>query len=138
MGDGFTKFYLVERLQRTSKVWEIGAGTSEIMRLILYRFGMGKWSPISNVKRVIHPKLRVPIETSPEKAPKFAVSSPEEVEDRVLEALAENYRVNLGLCMTLNDLLESLEGVGAEDVSHALKSLERKGFARAYRDRRGE
>lgn len=50
--------------------------------------------------------------------------------------LAENYRVNPGLHMTMEDIKELLD-VSDEDLDKYLLSMEEKGLVGLYRDRRG-
>jgi len=131
-GDGWTRFYPVEGYLRDAKVNQIGAGTNEIMRLVIFRGGlraMGK--ELKMPRRRINEKLRVPISTI-EPLPKLDAS-----EDGVLEALAEDYQVNPGLYMTREDLKERLRDITDEKLDELLKSLEAKGLVKLYRDGRG-
>jgi len=131
-GDGWTRFYPVEGYLRDAKVNQIGAGTNQIMRLVIFRGGlraMGK--ELKMPRRRIDEKLGVPLSTI-EPLPKFEAS-----EDGVLEALAEDYQVNPGLYMTREDLKDRLEDVTEEKLDSFLKSLEAKGLVKVYRDGRG-
>lgn len=131
-GDGWTRFYPVEGYLRDAKVNQIGAGTNQIMRLVIYRGGikaMGK--ELKMPQRRIHDKLGVPISTI-EPLRKLEAS-----EDSVLETLADDYQVNPGLYMTIEDLKERLTDVTDEKLDQLLKSLESKGFVKLYRDGRG-
>ena len=58
-------------------------------------------------------------------------------EDDVLKVLAEDYRVNPGLHMTMEDLKEQLD-VSDENLKKYLLSMEGKGLTGLYRDRKGE
>ena len=131
-GDGWTRFYPLETFMRDAKVNQLGAGTSEVMRMVLYR--QGTRSMAEDLKmpyREIHPKLGVPISTV---KPKVI----EEVnENTVLEMLAEDYRVNPGLFMSRQDMKERLAGVADEKLNQTLTALEAKGWVRLYRDRKG-
>jgi len=131
-GDGWTRFYPVEGFMRDAKVNEIGAGTSEVMRMVLYRFGTRALSEeLKMPHRRIHPKLGVPIST----AKPLPVT--EITERAVLEMLAEDYRVNPGLYMSRGDMKERLVGVSDEQLNKMLTSLEEKGLVKLYKDRRG-
>ncbi len=133
-GDGWTRFYPVEAAYRASKVTEIAAGTSEVMRMILYRFGTRLMeNEIKPPRRVIHPELKVPIDHF-DKVPdseKMKIT-----EENVLQVLAENYRVNPGLYMSREDLLMYLKGT-EEELDEVLMELEEKKLAVLSRDRRG-
>ena len=131
-GDGWTQFYPVESFLRDSKVNQIGAGTSEIMRTIIYRGELRTMGDeLKMPARKIHEKLGVPISTT-EPLPKADVS-----ERGVLEMLAENYRVNPGLYMTREEIKQQLVGIKDTDLDKLLTALEAKDMARLYRDKRG-
>jgi alkylation response protein AidB-like acyl-CoA dehydrogenase len=131
-GDGWTRFYPVEGYLRDAKVNQIGAGTNDIMRLVIFRGGLkalGK--DLRMPHRRVHEKLGVPLATT-EPLPKLEAS-----EDGILNALAEDYQVNPGLYMTREDLKERLMDATDEEFDQLLKSLESKGLVRLYRDGRG-
>jgi len=131
-GDGWTRFYPVESYLRDAKVNQIGAGTNQIMRLVIMRGGlkaMGK--DLKMPRRRIHEKLKVPTSTA-EPLPKLETN-----EDNILEVLAEDYTVNPGLFMTREDLKERLTDTDDGKIDQLLKTIESKGLARIYRDGRG-
>jgi len=131
-GDGWTRFYPVEGYLRDAKVNQIGAGTNQIMRLVIFRGGLRAMSKeLKMPRRQIHEKLGVPI-TTIEPLPKVDTS-----EEGILKALAEDYQVNPGLYMTREDLKERLTDATDERLDQVLKSLESKGLAKLYRDTRG-
>ncbi len=130
-GDGWTRFYPVESYLRDAKVNQIGAGTNEIMRLVIFRGGlkaMGK--DLKMPRRRIHGKLGVPVSTV-EPLPRMEPS-----EDGVMRVLAEDYMVNPGLYMAREDLKERLTETSDEKFDEILKKLETKGLAKLYRDQR--
>jgi alkylation response protein AidB-like acyl-CoA dehydrogenase len=131
-GDGWTRFYPVESYLRDAKVNQIGAGTNDIMRLVIFRGGLKALSKdLTMPRRQIHEKLGVPISAS-EPLTKLKTS-----EDSVLKALAEDYCVNPGLYMTREDLKERLVDAADEKLDALLKELESKGLIKLYRDSRG-
>ncbi len=137
-GDSMTKFYPVERALRDAKVSEIAGGTNDVLRLLPFREGTALMArELKPPKRMISPKLGMPVEAPLEKVPKFSIEKPKEAEDKVLEALAENYRVNLGLWMTPQDLKDVVPGLTDELLEKVASSLEQKGYASIYRDRKG-
>jgi len=76
-------------LMENAKANQTGAGTNQIMRLIIFRGGleaMGK--ELKMPSRRVHEKLKVPIATIAQ------LSKPETSEDNTLKALAEDYQVN--------------------------------------------
>jgi alkylation response protein AidB-like acyl-CoA dehydrogenase len=130
-GDGWTRFYPVESYLRDAKVNQIGAGTNQIMRLVILRGGlkaMGK--DLKMPQRRIHRKLGVP-SSAVEPLPKMEPS-----EDSVVKVLAEDYIVNPGLYMAREDLRERLKETSEEKVDEILKGLETKGLVKLYRDHR--
>jgi hypothetical protein len=131
-GNGVTRLYPVERLFRDAKLSQIAAGTSEVLKLLIYRQGLRNLMPDLKVPiRVIDDELKVPMPVG--KAPsRKAVSSG----DDVLKMLAEDYRVNPGLHMTMEDLKERLD-IGDDELNKHLLSLEEKEMASLLRDRRG-
>jgi len=131
-GDGWTRFYPVEQFMRDAKVNQIGAGTSEVMRMVLYRQGLRVMADeLKMPRRQIHPKLGVPISTT-----KPATVS-EINEKTLLETLAEDYCVNPGLFMSRSDLKQMLAAVTDQQLDQLLMSLEAKGLVKLYKDRRG-
>ncbi|MGC9346472.1 MAG: acyl-CoA dehydrogenase family protein, partial [Candidatus Bathyarchaeales archaeon] len=121
-----------EAFLRDAKVNQIGAGTSEVMRMILYRQGLRAMrEDLKFPHRQLHEKLKVPISTT--KPARIT----EVNEQTVLKMLAENYQVNPGLYMSLEDMKERLERVDYEQLNLLLTNLEAKGLAKLYRDRKG-
>ncbi|MGQ9624570.1 MAG: acyl-CoA dehydrogenase family protein [Candidatus Bathycorpusculaceae bacterium] len=132
-GDGWTRFYPVESYLRDAKVNQIGAGTNQIMKLVIFRGGLRALGDgLRMPKRRIHEKLGVPISTT-EPLPKA-----EATENSVLQMLAEDYKVNPGLYMTLEDLKERVAEATDEKLEKILDSLEAKGLAKLHRDGKGK
>jgi alkylation response protein AidB-like acyl-CoA dehydrogenase len=131
-GDGWTRFYPVESYLRDAKVNQIGAGTNDIMRLVIFRGGLKALvKDLKMPQRQVHEKLGVPI-SADAPLPKLPPT-----EDNILQALAEDYKVNPGLFMTKEDLEERLAAPKDTELDELLKNLETKGLARIYRDGRG-
>jgi alkylation response protein AidB-like acyl-CoA dehydrogenase len=131
-GDGWTRFYPVESYLRDAKVNQIGAGTNQIMRLVIFRGGlkaMGKDLKMS--RRRVHERLKVPTSTV-EPLPKRQAT-----EDNILKVLAEDYTVNPGLYMTREDLKDRLTDASDENLDKLLRSLESGKLVRLYKDGRG-
>jgi alkylation response protein AidB-like acyl-CoA dehydrogenase len=131
-GDGWTRFYPVESYLRDAKVNQIGAGTNDIMRLVILRSGLKVLgNELRMPRRHLQGKLKVPV-SSFEPFPKLEPS-----EDNVLKLLAEDYTVNPGLHMSREDLRERLTLTTEEALDGFLTSLESKRFVRLHRDGRG-
>jgi alkylation response protein AidB-like acyl-CoA dehydrogenase len=131
-GDGWTRFYPIETFMRDAKVNQLGAGTSEVMRMVLFRQGLrGLRDELKMPHRHIDPKLGIPVSTTkPQVIAKVT-------EKTLLEMLAEDYLVNPGLYMSKDDMKEKLTDVDAEQLERLLTSLEVKGLVKLYKDRRG-
>jgi len=131
-GDGWTQFYPLETFMRDAKVNQLGAGTSEVMRMVLYRQGIRAMADeLKMPHRHLHPKLGVPISTAKPEVVK------EVSEKTLLDMLADDYRVNPGLFMSRTDLKERLASVSDDQLNQILTSLETKGLVKLYKDRRG-
>jgi hypothetical protein len=132
-GDGVTKFYPVERIMRDAKINETAAGSNDIMRMLIYRQGLKQMADDLKVpRRVMSKDLKIPMPIGNiGELPKYPAT-----EEGVLDALAENYRVNPGLHMTVAELKEQISATD-EDIVKYLASLEEKGFAKLYRGSKG-
>jgi len=131
-GDGWTRFYPVETYLRDAKVNQIGAGTNDIMRLVILRGELKALSKdLKMPQRRVHKKLGLPV-SADEPLPKL-----EATEDNVLKVLAEDYKVNPGLFMSGEDLKERLKDMEDEKLHKLLTNLESKGLAKLHRDGRG-
>lgn len=130
-GDGWTRFYPVESYLRDAKVNQIGAGTNQIMKLVIFRGGLKAMAKdLKMPKRRVHEKLKVPISTAE------PLTKLEPTEDNVLKALAEDYMVNPGLYMAREDLRERLDETSDEKLDEILKGLEAKSWTKLHRDSR--
>jgi alkylation response protein AidB-like acyl-CoA dehydrogenase len=131
-GDGWTRFYPVETYLRDAKVNQIGAGTNDIMRLVILRGELKALSKdLKMPQRHVHEKLGLPV-SADEPLPKL-----EATEDNVLKVLVEDYKVNPGLFMSGEDLKERLKDMEDEKLHKLLTNLESKGLAKIHRDGRG-
>jgi hypothetical protein len=120
------------RPERVQKVSQIAAGTSEVLRLLIYyRRGRRMRDDLKVPQRRVDPDLKVPLPVGKRLPQIFAGG-----EKDVLSMLAENYRVNPGLRMTLGDIREWIAIDEAYRVKH-LESLEKSGTVGLYRSRKG-
>jgi alkylation response protein AidB-like acyl-CoA dehydrogenase len=128
-GDGATRFYPLDRIMREAKTAQIAGGTSEAMKLLIYRMGLKEMADeLKMPRRVIHEELGVPM-------PAAASAKQTQIDDdSLLKVLAEDYRVNPGLYMSREDLKEQFE-VKNEELERILVSLEEKKLVKLYRKR---
>jgi hypothetical protein len=132
-GNGVMKIYPVERIMREMKLYQIAAGTSEVLRLLIYRMGNGLFAKgLEAPMRMIDPELNLPLPVGTPPQRQSAVD-----ETAVLRLLAENYRVNPGLHMTIRDMKKFLD-ISDEALNGHLKGLEDKGYAALYMNKKGQ
>jgi len=133
-GDGYSRFYPVELGYRNAKMAHIGAGTNEVMRMILYRLGVRLMeSEFRPPIRIIDNEIGVALDHL---STKLELEKEKISEKSVLRVLAEDYRANPGLYMAREDLLQRLEGT-EEELDEVLLKLEEKKLVALNRDRRG-
>lgn len=131
-GNGSLKIYPVQRIMQDAKLTQIAAGTSEVLKLLIYRMGTKHMKDDLKVpQRMIDPEMNVPLPVGHSPA-RIKVDN----ENDILAILAENYRVNPGLHMTMDDIKEWCD-VSDGDLLAYLESLEAKRYAGLYRTRRG-
>jgi len=132
-GNGVMKIYPVERIMREMKLNQIAAGTSEILRLLIYRMGTGFFADMLKAPmRVIDEEVKRPL---PVGRPPKRWSASNETD--ILKVMAENYRVNPGLHMTLSDIKEFVE-ISDDDLLAYLAELENKGLVEQWMNRKGQ
>ena len=132
-GNGVMKAYPVERIMRDMKINQIAAGTSEVQRLIIYRMGSRLFAEdLKPPVRAIDDELKLPLPVGKPPAPK-AVRD----EMDVMRVLAESYRVNPGLHMTIADIRQFLD-VSDEVLFKHLATLEEKGWVSQWLNRKGQ
>jgi hypothetical protein len=131
-GNGTMRFYPVERMMRDAKVSQIAAGTNEVLRGLIYRMGTREMKDdLKAPLRVVDQELKVPMPVGKPPAKKKASS-----EKDVMAVLAENYLVNPGLHMTMEDIKEQLDATD-DDLKKYLSALEKRQMVGLYFDRRG-
>ena len=131
-GDGWTRFYPIESFFRDTKVNQIGAGTSEVMRIVIFRgWTRAMAKELTMPIRIKHEKLKIPISIIHPLAKAAAT------EDGVLQILAEDYFANPGLYMTLDDIKKRLTETTDEQLIQILTTLEQKGLVKIFKDRKG-
>ena len=131
-GDGVTPFYPVQSIMQVAKVEHISGGTMEACRQVIFKSGVKQMAEdLKMRRRVIHKELGVPVPANGDFAKKRGTD-----EEAVLSILAEDYRVNPGLFMSLEDIAQYFESDNPR-LGSLLTELEKKGFARLYRTKKG-
>lgn len=132
-GNGVMKIYPVERIMREMKLYQIAAGTNEVLRLLIYRMGNGLFAKsLQAPVRMIDDEIQQPLPVGQPPQPTVPAD-----EMDVLKVLAENYRVNPGLHMTVGDMRKFLE-INDEALKTYLDRLEEKGWASQYLNKKGQ
>ncbi len=122
-GDGINTFYPVKNLFEIAKTDHIAGGTVEACNLTIFRQALKFWAEdLKMPRRVIDPETGTPVPTY-DPVEKVACT-----EENLLNVLAENYRVNQGLCMTIEDIAEYIDG-SDEEIIAAINALEASGDA---------
>jgi len=130
-GDGVTKFYPLERLLREAKLNQIAGGTNEAIRLVIYRTGVRQMAEeLKMPHRVIHRELGVPVSMPGKPVKQSGID-----EDKLLKVLAEDYRINPGLHMSLDDLKDRFD-VDDETLDELLVALEKMKWVKLYRGKK--
>jgi alkylation response protein AidB-like acyl-CoA dehydrogenase len=131
-GNGVLEIYPIQRIMQGAKLSQIAAGTSEVLKLLLYRMGTRRTNEALKAPlRAVDPELNIPLPIGKSPAKKTVTD-----EMDVLAVLAENYRVNPGLHMTRDDIREWIE-ISDADLVKYLEVLETKGYVGLYRTRHG-
>jgi alkylation response protein AidB-like acyl-CoA dehydrogenase len=127
-GDGLTKFYPLERLLREAKASQIAGGTSDAIKLHIYKTGLRQMAhDLKAPHRAIHRELGVPVSMSGNPEKQSGID-----EEALLRVLAEDYRVNPGLHMTFEDLMDYFD-TNDQRLAELLIALEEKGLVMLYR-----
>jgi hypothetical protein len=131
-GDGVTPFYPLSAIMNVAKVENIAGGTMEACRMVIYRTALRQMAEEFKMpRRIIHEELGVPVPTNMPPEKQMGIN-----EECLLKVLAEDYRVNPGLHMSLEDIKPYFD-VEDEKLEQVLLALESKGLAKLYRDRKG-
>lgn len=131
-GDGVTSFYPVQAIMQVAKVENIAGGTVEALRQIIFRSGLKLLADdLTMPRRVIHEELGLPVPVSGKPVKEKDVDA-----NKVLRLLAEDYRVNPGLFMAREDLLQCLD-IDDDDADRFLTELEKEGLVKLYRTKKG-
>jgi len=118
-GDGYTTQYPVERHMRDSKLIQIGAGTNEILRMLVWR----QWE---REARAFDEAQIKPVHAQ--------TLSETEARKAILNALAEDYKRNPGLYMPRQDIQEKLQLRDA-DLDANLRVLEEQKLLALHREK---
>jgi hypothetical protein len=104
----------------------------EACRLVIFRTAVRQMSDqLKMRRRVVHATLGVPVPVATAPAKQKEVS-----EATLIAALAEDYRVNPGLYMSMADFREQFDA-DEKALSETLTALEQKGLVKLYRTKKG-
>lgn len=130
-GDGVNRFYPVQNVFEVSKTEHVAGGTVEACRMTVFRSALKIMKEdLQMVRREIDEATGVPVPAYRDVEKRLPVS-----EENVLSVLAEDYRVNPGLHMTVGDLRQYIEG-DEDEILRTAERLEEQGSVMALRDRK--
>jgi len=132
-GDGLTRFYPVERLVREGKIGEIVAGTTEVQKMIVYRFASMLPAYNHPMRMRWNDEVNAPVVSN--KQSKF--HGLEVNEENILKVIAHDYKVNPGLYMSPDDIREDIGG-SRSAIRKIVESLEEQNLVVTHRDRQGK
>jgi alkylation response protein AidB-like acyl-CoA dehydrogenase len=131
-GDGLTTFYPLSAIMNVAKIENIAGGTMEACRLVIFRTALRQMADEFKMPRkVIHKELGVPVSIFEPIQKQRHLD-----EEMLLKFLAEDYRINPGLYVSRDDIKEYYD-INDSKLDELLVSLEKKGFIKLYRDKKG-
>lgn len=130
-GDGVNRFYPVQNVFEVAKTEHVAGGTVEACRMTVYRSAMKLMKEdIEMQRRVIDEAAGVPVPVFDEVKKKLQPTA-----ENILGVLAEDYKVNPGLHMTIEDLRWYIDDSGA-DMQPVLSELEKSGDIMTLRNKK--
>lgn len=130
-GDGVNRFYPVQNVFEVAKTEHVAGGTVEACRMTIYRSALKLMKEdMEMTRRVIDEETGLPVPVFEEVEEKLPVSA-----ENVLKVLAEDYRANPGLHMTMEDLLWYIDA-SAEQLQAALEELAASGDIMVLRNKK--
>jgi len=133
-GDGLTRFYPAERFLRDAKIGEIVAGTSEIQKMIIYRFSAMLPRYNSSIRFRWDEDVNAPLISM--KDSKF--NGLEVNEENILKVIAHDYKINPGLYMTPDDVREDIGGGSRSKIRSIFETLENQNLIVCHRDKQSK
>ncbi|TFG09028.1 MAG: acyl-CoA dehydrogenase [Promethearchaeota archaeon] len=132
-GDGLTKFYPAERIVREGKIGEIVAGTTEVQKMIIYRFASMLPTFNETMRFRWNEEVNAPLLSKKESQFKGLEIN----DENILKVIAHDYKVNPGLYMTPDDVRSDIGG-SRSAIRKTFESLEEKNLIVTHRDRSGK
>jgi hypothetical protein len=132
-GDGLTKFYPAERIVREGKIGEIVAGTTEVQKMIIYRFASMLPTFNEPMRFRWDEEVNAPLLSKRESQFKGLEIN----DENLLKVIAHDYKVNPGLYMTPDDVRTDIGG-SRSAIRKVFESLEEKKLIATHRDRDGK
>lgn len=128
-GDGVNRFYPVQNIFEVAKTEHVAGGTVEACRMTIYRSMLKLMKEDTKMtRRVLDADYGVPVPVFDEVKDKKSVSA-----DNVLAVLGEDYRVNPGLHMTIEDLQWYIDG-SDDEILKAIDELVERGDVITLKD----
>lgn len=128
-GDGYTKYYPVERLYRDAKLREISAGSNQIQKNIIWRRASRYY------RKIEMERMRKKAETFGIKGDEASGSKEENIKRLILETLAEYYKQHPGLYVDREEL-KVITGIEDEKLDENIAALEQESLLISYKSKR--
>lgn len=130
-GDGVNRFYPVQNIFEVAKTEHVAGGTVEACRMTVYRSALKLMKEdIEMQRRIIDEESGVPVPVFDDVAEKLVPTA-----DNLLKVLAEDYRSNPGLHMTIDDLRWYIDD-SESDMQAPLEELEKEGLVMTLRNKK--
>ena len=130
-GDGVNRFYPVQNIFEVAKTEHVAGGTVEACRMTVYRSALKLMKEdIEMQRRVIDEESGVPVPVFDDVAEKLDPTA-----ENILKVLAEDYRANPGLHMTMDDLRWYIDD-SAADMQGPLEELEKDALIMTLRNKK--
>lgn len=134
-GDAVTRYYPLMEGLTSSQVNKIGGGSNDVGRIFLARYvTMFMGDEIRSFRRRWDEEINYPLTVYNHEQLKPELKSTS-LAEKILEVLAENYRANPGLYMTIEELEADIDENEIEDT---LIELEKEKLVYLYRGKKGD
>jgi hypothetical protein len=134
--DGYSRQYPVFQFMQDLRLFQVGAGSNEVMRGLVFRLGAKRFAETltREPNAMLPPTLR-PEESAAPSVESAAELSTDELTDAILAVLGDFYRMHQGLHMRTTDLRRRLPGLdtSGREFAAAVSRLEDKGLAHVVR-----
>jgi len=130
-GDGVMKYYPVGGILIGAKINEIAAGSTEVQKMIIYRFSSRKYNKPFRMRWIDEVNGSI-VSNKDSRFKGLEIN-----EENVLKVIAHDYKVNPALYMTPDDVRQDIGG-GKTELLKTFTKLEEQKLIAVHRDRAGK